>query len=78
MTFRNHLWLFCITFQLLAISFAFATVTQVADPVLRVAQGSSNSNTTITLTDATSGTAIYYTTNGTNCATYQLMGPRPV
>jgi len=45
-------------------STAHATQSQVATPVLSVRAGNSTSNITVTITDATAGAALYYTTNG--------------
>ena len=41
-----------------------ASQSQVATPVLSVSAGNSTSNVTVTMTDATAGAALYYTTNG--------------
>ena len=54
-----------VIFQIGFSATAFATQTQVADPVLSVAKGTLSSNVTVTVNDSTSGATIYYTTNGT-------------
>lgn len=55
-----------------AVATAAFTITPVATPVFSVAAGTYNTPQSVTLTDATAGATIYYTTNGTTPTTSSL------